>query len=163
MLVSGNDAAIALAQHDAGSLSRFVSRMNSRARRLGLGCSRFSTPSGIRDRGNHSCAADLAALGRAVLRVPRLARIVRKRAAVQPFPVGKRRRLFLYNTNPLLRTGYRGTTGLKTGFTEAAGRCLIATVRRRDVRLGVVLLDSIDPGRQARHLLDRGFRASASS
>jgi D-alanyl-D-alanine carboxypeptidase (penicillin-binding protein 5/6) len=158
LLVSGNDAAIALAQRAAGgSVRRFVRLMNQRAKAMGLACTRFSTPSGIRDAGNHSCAGDLAALARAVLRTPRLARIVRRRSAVLPFPT-KGGKLYLYNTNPLLRAGYRGTTGVKTGYTVAAGRCLVATVQRGTRRLGVVLLHSRDPGLQARRLLDRAFR-----
>ena len=95
-----------------------------------------------------------------MLRVPRLARIVRRRKAVLPFPI-KGGKLYLYNSNPLLRMGYRGITGLKTGYTRAAGRCLVATARRGPVKLGVVLLDSPDTGSQARKLLDRGFRASS--
>jgi serine-type D-Ala-D-Ala carboxypeptidase (penicillin-binding protein 5/6) len=55
--------------------------------------------------------------------------------------------------------GYPGTTGLKTGFTDAAGSCLVATARRGDVDLGVVLLHSPDTGSQAIKLLNRGFRA----
>ena len=156
LLPSGNDAAIALALRTAGSVPRFVELMNRRARQMGLVCTRFSTSSGIRDRGNHSCAPDLAALARAVLREPRLARIVRRRAAVLPFPI-KGRKLYLYNNNPLLRSGSKGTTGVKTGYTDAAGRCLVATARRGRIRLGVVLLDSVDPARQAKRLLDRGF------
>ena len=141
MLPSGNDAAIAIAQQAAGTVPAFVALMNARARAMGLACTRFSTVSGIRDAGNHSCAPDLAALARAVLREPRLARIVRRRSAVLPFPI-KGRKLYLYNNNPLLRIGYRGTTGVKTGYTEAAGRCLVATratrgpaARRRAARL----------------------------
>ena len=156
LLPSGNDAAIALAQQAAGSVPGFVALMNARARAMGLACTRFSTVSGIRDSGNYSCAPDLAALARAVLREPRLARIVGRRSAVLPFPI-KGRKLYLYNNNPLLRMGYRGTTGVKTGYTEAAGRCLVATVRRRGRHLGVVLLDSPDPGRQAVRLFDRAF------
>jgi serine-type D-Ala-D-Ala carboxypeptidase (penicillin-binding protein 5/6) len=159
LLPSGNDAAIALAQRAAGSVREFVALMNARARAMGLACTRFSSVSGIRDRGNHSCAPDLAALARAVLREPRLARIVRRRSAVLPFPV-KGGKIYLYNNNPLLRAGYRGTTGVKTGYTEAAGRCLVATVRRGSRRLGVVLLDSPDPGTQARRLFDRAFSRS---
>jgi D-alanyl-D-alanine carboxypeptidase (penicillin-binding protein 5/6) len=158
LLPSGNDAAIALAQRAAGTVPRFVRLMNARARQMGLACTRFSTPSGIRDRGNHSCAPDLAILARAVLREPRLARIVRRRSAVMPFPV-KGGKLYLYNSNPLLRAGYRGTTGIKTGYTKAAGRCIVATVKRGRRRLGVVLLRSRDPGKQARQLLDRAFKA----
>jgi D-alanyl-D-alanine carboxypeptidase (penicillin-binding protein 5/6) len=159
MLPSGNDAAIAIAQQAAGSVRRFIALMNARARAMGLACTRFSTVSGIRDEGNHSCAPDVAALARAVLREPRLARIVRRRSAVLPFPI-KGRKLYLYNNNPLLRAGYRGTTGVKTGYTEAAGRCLVASVRRGRRRLGVVLLDSPDPGRQAIRLFDRAFRGT---
>ena len=163
LLPSGNDAAIALAQRaGGGSVRAFVRLMNRRAAAMGLTCTHFSTPSGFRDAGNHSCAGDLAALARAVLRTPRLARIVRRRAAVLPFPI-KGRKLYLYNTNPLLRERYRGTTGVKTGYTVAAGRCLVATARRGRRRLGVVLLHARDPGRQARRLLDRGFRFARSA
>ncbi len=163
LLPSGNDAAIALAQRAAGgSVRRFVRMMNRRAAGMGLTCTHFSTPSGFRDAGNHSCAGDLAALARAVLRTPRLARIVRRRSAVLPFPI-RGGKLYLYNTNPLLRERYRGTTGMKTGYTVAAGSCLVATVRRGRTRLGVVLLRSRDPGRQARRLLDRGFRLARSA
>jgi serine-type D-Ala-D-Ala carboxypeptidase (penicillin-binding protein 5/6) len=157
LLPSGNDAAIALAQRISGTVGRFVTRMNERARSLGLSCSRFSSPSGFEDRGNHSCATDLAAMARAVLDEPRLARIVKRRRAVLPFPI-KGGRIFLFNNNPLLRTGYPGTIGVKTGFTNAAGRCLVAASQRGGRRLGIVLLHSPDPGRQARVLLNRGFR-----
>ena len=159
LLPSGNDAARALAAHAASSLPKFIGLMNRRATQMGLTCTRFTSVDGFRNRGNHSCAADLAAIGRAVLREPRLARVTRRRQAVLPFPI-KGGKLYLYNNNPLLRQGYRGATGLKTGYTVAAGRCLVATARRGNIRLGVVLLDSPDPGRQAMQLLDRGFRAA---
>jgi serine-type D-Ala-D-Ala carboxypeptidase (penicillin-binding protein 5/6) len=154
MLPSGNDAAIALAQRVAGTVPRFVRLMNRKARALGFTCTHFSTPHGLG--ADRSCTPDLAALARAVLREPRLGRIVRRRSAVLPFPI-KGGRLYLYNSNPLLRAGYKGTTGIKTGYTRAAGRCLVATARRGRIRLGVVLLGSPDPGGQARKLLDRGF------
>jgi D-alanyl-D-alanine carboxypeptidase (penicillin-binding protein 5/6) len=160
MLPSGNDAAIALAQRVSGTVRRFVARMNDRAGDLGLTCSRFSSPSGFEDKGNHSCAVDLAELARAVLDEPRLARIVKRRRAVLPFPI-KGGRLYLFNNNPLLRTGYPGTIGVKTGYTDAAGRCLVAAARRQGRRLAVVLLHSPDPGKQAVQLLNRGFAATA--
>jgi len=156
LLPSGNDAAIALAQRMSGTVARFVTRMNDQASRLGLECTRFSSPHGFEDEGNHSCAVDLAALARAVLDQPRLARIVKRRRAVLPFPI-KGGRLYLFNNNPLLRTGYPGAIGIKTGYTDAAGRCLVAAAQRNGRRLGVVLLHSPDPGKQARQLLDRGF------
>jgi D-alanyl-D-alanine carboxypeptidase (penicillin-binding protein 5/6) len=156
LLPSGNDAAIALAQRAVGSVPAFVDAMNQRARAMGLLCTHFSSPSGFADAGNHSCAADLAAIARAVLRQPRLATIVRRRQAVLPFPI-KGGKLYLNNNNPLLRLGYRGTTGIKTGYTDAAGHCLVATAHRGARRLGVVLLHSPDTATQATKLLDRGF------
>jgi D-alanyl-D-alanine carboxypeptidase (penicillin-binding protein 5/6) len=163
LLPSGIDAAIALAQRAAGgSVKRFVRYMNDKAADLGLECSRFGTPSGYEDKGNHSCAADLAAIARAVLREPRLARIVRRRQAVLPFPI-KGGKLYLTNHNPLLRQRYPGTTGLKTGYTNAAGPCLVATARRDGVKLGVVLLNSPNPGKQAMQLLNRGFKFLAKT
>jgi len=156
LLPSGNDAAVALAQHVAGSVSRFVERMNREAAHLGLGCTRFSSPSGFIDRHNYSCARDLAVLAHVDLGQPRLARVTRARSAVLPFPI-KGGRLFLYNNNPMLIYDYPGATGLKTGYTVAAGRCLVATAERHGVKLGAVLLDSPEPGIQARVLLDRAF------
>jgi serine-type D-Ala-D-Ala carboxypeptidase (penicillin-binding protein 5/6) len=156
LLPSGNDAAEALAQHVAGSASRFVVRMNEEAAKLGMGCTRYSSPSGYIDLGNFSCAADLAVLAHVDLEQPRLARIVRTAKAALPFPI-KGGKIYLYNNNPLLRYGYPGTTGLKTGFTLAAGDCLVGTAERGGVRLGVVLLHSTALGTQARQLLDAGF------
>ncbi|HSS58714.1 MAG TPA: D-alanyl-D-alanine carboxypeptidase family protein [Solirubrobacteraceae bacterium] len=158
LLPSGNDAAIALAQRMSGTVAAFVQRMNERAGDLGLTCTRFTSPDGFEDAGNHSCAIDLAEMARAVLDRPRLARIVRRRRAVLPFPI-KGGRIYLFNNNPLLRTGYPGTIGIKTGYTDAAGRCLVAAARRNGRRLGVVLLHSPDPGKQATQLLNRGFAA----
>ena len=160
LLPSGNDAAIALAQRAAKTVPAFVTMMNKRADAMGLTCTRYSTPSGFTDRGNASCAADLAVQARALLDEPRLAKIVARRQAVLPFPI-KGGKLYLYNHNPLLRARYPGTLGIKTGFTDAAGRCLVAAVQRNGHRLGVVLLHSPDPGGQAEKLFDRGFRAIA--
>jgi len=157
LLPSGNDAAVALAEHVAGSVKRFVERMNAEAAKLGMGCTRYSSPSGYYDAGNFSCAANLALLAHVDLEQPRIASIVRTYSAVLPFPI-KGGKLYLYNNNPLLIYGYPGVTGMKTGYTEAAGRCLVATAERHGVRLGVVVLHSEDPGTQARQLLDRGFQ-----
>jgi D-alanyl-D-alanine carboxypeptidase (penicillin-binding protein 5/6) len=158
LLPSGNDAARALAVRVAGSLRGFVAMMNARAARLGLKCTHFTSPDGYVDRGNHSCAADLAALGRAVLRDDRLAPIVGRSQAVLPFPI-KGGKLYLTNNNPLLRRRYPGVTGVKTGYTDAAGLCIVVTARRGPVHLGVVLLHTTNWDTQARQLLDRGFRA----
>jgi serine-type D-Ala-D-Ala carboxypeptidase (penicillin-binding protein 5/6) len=156
LLPSGNDAAVALAQHVAGSVNRFVVRMNEQAAKLGLGCTRYSSPSGYYNHDNFSCAADLAVLAHVDMEQPRIARVVGTYEAILPFPIhgGK---LYLDNNNPLLIYGYPGVTGMKTGQTEAAGRCLVATAERRGVRLGAIVLNSEDPGTQDRQLLDLGF------
>ncbi len=156
LLPSGNDAAVALAEHVSQRVSTFVRRMNSEAADLGMGCTRYSSPSGYYNLGNFSCAADLALLAHEDLLQPRIARVTRTLSAELPFPI-KGGKLFLYNNNPLLIYHYPGTTGLKTGFTEEAGRCLVGTAERDGVRLGVVILHSTEPGRQARALLNAGF------
>ena len=158
MLPSGNDAARALAFRATGSIGAFVRKMNVKAAELGLRCTRFAGVEGLSP-DNRSCAVDLVALAKHVLETPRIARIVRKRRAILPFPI-KGGRLHLYNNNPLLRRGYPGILGVKTGFTDEAGRCLVAAARRNGVTLVAVVLGSPDAGDQARKLLDRGFRAS---
>jgi D-alanyl-D-alanine carboxypeptidase (penicillin-binding protein 5/6) len=161
MLPSGNDAARALAFRSEGSLAKFVAAMNDKAGELGLRCTQFGSIEGLSDK-NRSCPADLAVLARRVLDTPRLAKIVRSRRAVLPFPI-KGGRIHLYNNNPLLRTGYPGVIGVKTGYTDPAGRCLVAAARRNGVRLAAIVLNSPDPGGQAKKLLDRGFAAYKTS
>jgi D-alanyl-D-alanine carboxypeptidase len=158
LLPSGNDAAVALAQHVAGNVTTFVEGMNAEAARLGMGCTHYTSPSGYINARNYSCAADLAELAHVDLEQPLIAHITRTYKAVLPFPI-KGGKLYLYNNNPLLIYNYPGTTGLKTGYTQLAGKCLVATAERDGVRLGVVLLDSNNPGTQARQLLDKGFES----
>ncbi|MDQ2897887.1 MAG: hypothetical protein M3Y09_20015, partial [Actinomycetota bacterium] len=114
LLPSGNDAAIALAQHIAGDVTQFVTRMNRQAAQLGMGCTHYTSPSGFYDQGNYSCAADLAVLAHVDLAEPRIARVTHTYSAVIPFPI-KGGKLYLYNNNPLLRSGFPGITGMKTG------------------------------------------------
>ena len=156
LLPSGNDAAIALAQHVAGTQNRFIALMNSEARQLGLRCTHFTTVSGLVDRANHSCASDLALLAHRVLENPLLARIVGSRSAILRFPI-KGGKLYLYNNNPLLLLRYPGADGVKTGYTAAAGTCLVATARRGRAWYGVVLLHSANISLQAQTLLNAAF------
>ena len=155
LIVSGNDAAIALAVHMAGSEARFVRRMNRRARQLGLRCTTFASSHGLED-GNRSCARDLAVLTRLAMRRARIRRIALTEYAELPFPI-KGGKLYLSGHNPLMRLDYRGAIGLKTGYTDAAGRCFVGVARRGRRTLGVVLLNSRDPGIQAPKLLDAAF------
>ena len=155
LLVSGNDAALALADHVGGSRRAFVGLMNERAAQLGLRRTHFASPDGL-ESGNRSCAADLAALARLALAQPRIARVTRRRQLAVRFPI-KGGKLFLNSTNPLLRLRYPGTIGLKTGYTQRAGHSYIGIVRRKGRTLGVVLLNSGDTGMQAKQVFDRAF------
>ena len=157
MLVSGNDAAIALAVHVSGTERRFVRLMNEKARLWGLSCTRFASSHGLED-GNRSCPADLAVLSRLAMREQRIARVVRRSQVSFRFPI-KGGRLYLGGHNPLLRTRYPGALGLKTGYTNTAGRCFVGVARRAGRTLGVVLLHSSNPAKHAARLLDLGFAA----
>ena len=157
LIVSGNDAAIALADHVSGSQHRFVTLMNRRARQLGLHCTHFVSPHGLEPR-NRSCARDLAVLTRLAVRNKRIMRVARRRQVQLPFPV-KGGHIFLSGHNPLYRAHYRGALGLKTGFIDEAGRCFVGIARRHGRTLGVVLLHSPNPQSQAPTLLNLGFRS----
>jgi serine-type D-Ala-D-Ala carboxypeptidase (penicillin-binding protein 5/6) len=155
LLVSGNDAAIALAVHLSGTERRFVAMMNKRAGDWGLECTHFASPHGL-ENGNRSCARDLAVLTRLAMGRQRIRRIARRRQVDFRFPI-RGRRLYLYGHNPLIRLGYPGAIGLKTGYTYAAGRCFVGVARRSGRTLGVVLLNSRDPARHAPKLLNAAF------
>jgi serine-type D-Ala-D-Ala carboxypeptidase (penicillin-binding protein 5/6) len=161
IMISANDAAVALAEHDAGTVPRFVKLMNLQARSMGLTCTHFSTPNGLRDRDNYSCPRDLAELARADLANPTIARIAQTRYAKPRFPI-KGKHLYLYNNHYFLQRGLTGipqaqVTGLKTGFTDAAGRCYVTTARVGGHELGVVVLDSPNPLQQVPALMRAGF------
>jgi D-alanyl-D-alanine carboxypeptidase len=151
LLPSGNDAAIALADHVAGHDRDFVKLMNQRARLMGLRCTHFSSSYGLPDT-NRSCPVDLAALARVAMSKPRIARLVRKRQAKVRFPI-KSGYLYVNSTNPLLRMRFPGTIGLKTGSTIKAGHCYVGVVRRGRRRIGVVLLHSPNSLVQAEKLV----------
>jgi serine-type D-Ala-D-Ala carboxypeptidase (penicillin-binding protein 5/6) len=161
IMISANDAAVALAEHHSGSGDLFIGEMNARAAAMGLECTHFSTPNGLRDRGNFSCPLDIAALARAALAEKRIASIARTRYAKPAFPI-KGGRLHLANNHYFLQRGLAGVpgaevTGLKTGLTDGAGRCYVTTARIGSTHLGVVLLDSPDPIGQVPLLLRAGF------
>jgi D-alanyl-D-alanine carboxypeptidase len=152
---------VALAEHDGGTVTRFVKEMNRQAKSMGLQCTHYSTPNGLRDRSNYSCPVDLAELARADLANPRIAQIAQTRNAKPRFPI-KGNHLYLYNNHYFLQRGLSGlpqaqVTGLKTGFTDPAGRCYVTTARIGGHQLGVVLIHSPNPITQVPALLRAGF------
>jgi D-alanyl-D-alanine carboxypeptidase len=159
LLYSGNDDAMTLAVAAAGTRRAFLARMNERARELGLADTHYSSVSGVIDRGNYSSAWDLAALTRVALRDPRFRRIVRTRIVHVPWSAPTYEKVYV-NKNPLLGT-YRGADGVKTGYTELAGHCLVASATRSGRTIIAVVLDDANAPSDARRLLDLGFRTPA--
>ena len=157
LIVSGNDAAIALATHLAGSEAAFVDEMNERAEQLGLRCTHFVSSHGL-EPGNRSCARDLAVLTRLAMRRARIRRIAATEYAELPFPT-KGGKLYLSGHNYLQRLDYPGAIGLKTGYTDEAGRCYVGVVRRGGRTLAVILLNSRDPAGHAPKLLNAASAA----
>jgi serine-type D-Ala-D-Ala carboxypeptidase (penicillin-binding protein 5/6) len=162
LLWSGNDAAVALAEHVSGRVRAFVRLMNQRGRELGLANTRFTSPNGLSDWG-YSTVRDLAALTRAAMRDRTFARIVRTVHHRIGGPPGQLHKL--RNLNDLL-VQYRGAIGVKTGYTLAAGNCVVGAARRGSRALVAVVLGD-PPGthwkfayRDVRRLLDYGFRTS---
>jgi D-alanyl-D-alanine carboxypeptidase (penicillin-binding protein 5/6) len=154
IVVSGNDATIALAEGVAGSEEEFVRRMNAQAQRLGLTATRFTNATGLPDPQHYSTAGDLARLAEAV---------VRDFPAFAPLHA---LRTFTYNgitqpnRNVLLGRDPR-VDGLKTGHTENAGHCLIATARSEGRHLlAIVMGTASEDARaiQAQRLLNYGFQ-----
>lgn len=155
MLPSGNDAAVAVAQHISGSVERFVSLMNERARRLGMDDTHFTNPHGLTQPQHFSSAYDLALLTRHAVQHAKFLEIACSRW-YQTCPVDSHRRLQWHNTNRLLWS-FPYTEGGKTGTTTAAGPCLITVARKGRQRLISVVLDSPDRWGDTRTLLSWGF------
>jgi D-alanyl-D-alanine carboxypeptidase (penicillin-binding protein 5/6) len=156
MLQSANDAAVAVAEHLGGTVEGFVEMMNDTGADLGLARTRFASPNGLDDSG-YSTARDLARLTRAAYGIPGFADIVATRAHAIPAPEGDAR--IVQNRNVLLWL-YPGAIGVKTGFTTAAGFCIVATAVRGNERLlAVVLGEPGEPFSDAAALLNFGFAA----
>lgn len=140
---SSNDIARALARDHSGSVSNFAANMNRRARSLGMHNSYFTNASGLpTPPGQYSTARDLAKLGRAALRNSVVRDAVRTKAMVFRFPSG--RTTNLSNTNLVLRN-FPYCTGAKTGYTNAAGRCLVSSASGNGRDVVAVILGSTTP------------------
>jgi D-alanyl-D-alanine carboxypeptidase (penicillin-binding protein 5/6) len=154
---SANDACRALAEHLGGSVKVFVQAMNGRAVMLGLVDTKFADPCGHDREGQYSSAADLARLAEEVMKHGEYMRFARlERISFKTLDGG--RSFTLRNTNALIGR-YPGAIGLKTGYTEGAGNCLVALAERDGVRVLAVLLNAPNRWWNAVGLLDRAFAA----
>jgi len=154
VIQSGNDAAIALAEHVAGSEEAFAALMNAYAARIGMRDSHFVNPHGLSAEGHYSTAHDLALLGRALIRDFPVAYSYNKIKEFTVGPITQPNRNLLLWRDP-------SVDGIKTGHTDNAGYCLMASAKRGDQRLiSVVLGDSSENQRavDSQALLNWGFR-----
>ena len=158
-VVSANDCAVALAEHLAGSEESFVERMNRRAAELGMNDTTFKNACGLPVEGHVTSAYDIALMSRELmLRHPDI-----RRYTTVWMDTLRDGASSLVNTNKLVRF-YDGTTGLKTGSTNAAGYCISATAERDGMELIAVILNgktSAQRFQDAQTLLNYGFSAYA--
>jgi len=155
MLASGNDAATAIAEHIGGAVSDFCAMMTRRAAELGGTGTVFLTPHGLPKEGHYTTAHDLALIAREAMTHDIFREIVSTQRATIPW-VGRSYDRVLNNKNKLLST-YEGATGIKTGYTKKAGRCLVFGAERDDMRIIGVVLNCGDWFNEAARLMDVAF------
>ncbi len=155
MLESGNDAAVAVAEHISGSVEPFAVLMTEKARLIGATNTNFLNPSGLPNPNHYSTAHDLAKIAAYGYNNPLFAKIVNTRYKSIPSP-GKEQVRELYNENKILRL-YEGGNGVKTGYTDAAGRCLVSAAKVNNIQLVAVVLDADRMWEDSMSLLDYGF------
>ncbi|MGN0637692.1 MAG: D-alanyl-D-alanine carboxypeptidase family protein [Huintestinicola sp.] len=160
LLPSGNDAANCAAVRVGGSMDGFAQMMNAKASKLGMTSTHFVTPSGLHDDDHYSTAADMALLTSYALRNPDFREICSSKSLKLQFgnPPFDR---WLTNTNKLL-SKYEGCIGVKTGFTDEAGRCLVSAAERNGVTLICVTLNAPDDWNDHARLFDYGFSVTES-
>lgn len=154
MLNSGNDAAIAIAEHIAKTSDNFVLMMNEKAKELGCKNTHFANPSGLPDEKHYSSAYDMAIIMSYALKNDEFAKIV----ATKDYKLEtENSATYLRNHNKLLWQ-YPYCTGGKTGYTKASGRCFVSSATKDGVSLVAVTLSAPDDWRDHQNLLDAGFK-----
>lgn len=159
MLRSGNDAAVAIAEHIAGSTEEFARMMNHKALQIGALDSQFVNPNGLSATGHYSSAHDLAAIARYALTNPVFAEIVRTRETSIDWldRRGKEQEKTIRNTNKLLWM-FADADGIKTGTTNEAGPCLVSSATRDGQKLITVVLHDHERWSDSMRLLQYGFQ-----
>ena len=155
MLRSGNDCAVTLALYHSGSIPAFAEYMNERAEALGAEHSHFANPHGLPSKGHYTTARDLALIAAAALRNETFSEIVGTEKYTVPDGGCGYARVW-QNKNKMLYN-YDGADGVKTGFTKEAGRCLVTSATRGDMRLVSAVLNSPSMYERSGELLDSCF------
>lgn len=156
MMCSGNDAANAAAVSISGSAEKFANLMNARAAQIGMEHTHFVTPSGLDDDAHYSTAYDLALLMAEGLKNEAFAALTNQKSVSVNFIEPADKRMTYTNHNRLLSL-YEDCIGGKTGYTTAAGRCLVSAARRNGVTLVCVTLDDGNDWKDHAALYDYGF------
>ena len=155
MLVSGNDATVAVAEHISGSVEKFAQLMTEKAHAIGAKDTRFTNSSGLPDPNHVTTAHDLARITAYGYKNPMFSEIISTKNKVIPW-AGKEFGRDLYNENRMLWLS-EGGNGVKTGYTDLAGRCLVSGAKRNGIQLIAVVLDSDTMWDDSLSLLDFGF------
>lgn len=155
IMVSANDASVAIAEHLGGNVANFAAQMTSRAHELGAVNSNFTNPHGLPDNNHYSTARDLAILASYGLRLPGFEQIVTQQEAAFGWIHDDENKL-LRTENRLLYM-YNGCNGVKTGYTDSAGRCVVCSARRNGIQLISVVLDGLYMWNDSIIMLDYGF------
>ena len=156
MLVSGNDATVAIAEHVAGSVPKFAEMMNKKAEEIGATSTHFVNCNGLPAPNHYTTAHDLAKIAaHGFNNVPDFERIVSTKERRVPGRKNPDTEL-LRNENLLLHI-YKGCNGVKTGYTDAAGRCVVTAAKRNGVQLVSVVLDGLYMWDDSILMLDYGF------
>jgi D-alanyl-D-alanine carboxypeptidase (penicillin-binding protein 5/6) len=155
MLISGNDATVAVAEHIAGSVDKFAKLMTEKAHAIGAKDTNFTNSSGLPDTNHFTTAHDLARIAAYGYKNPLFTQIVSTEHKLLP-PTVKGDNRDLYNENKMLWF-YEGGNGVKTGYTDAAGRCLVSGAKRNNIQLIAVVLDSETMWDDSKKLLDFAF------
>lgn len=165
LIPSANDAAVALAEHISGSVEEFATLMNNKAKELGCLDTHFVNPNGVHDDNHYSTAYDLAIIGRYAMRFSDILRIVKVSQYTLPTTNKYDKEDRIFNTtnnliNPNDEYYYQYTTGLKTGYTDKSGSCIVATATKNNVQLLAVVLGSETAEEREKdciNLFDYGF------
>lgn len=160
MLNSGNDAAIAIAEHVGGNVDTFAQMMTDRAHALGAKNTQFKNPNGLDEEGHYTTAYDLVLITRTALLNPRFSEIVATKHKSYHATEESIARSFT-NHNKLLSI-YSGCIGVKTGFTKKTGRCLVSAAKRDHTTLICVTLHAPNDWNDHKNLLDYGFSVNKS-
>lgn len=152
MLRSGNDAAMAIANHIGGSSEEFIEIMNKKANEIGASNTNFTNPHGLHDNNHYTSAYDLALITREAMKYPEFREISKTKS----WKAERENNNYFYNKNKTLWQ-YDGGDGVKIGYTKAAGRCLVSSATRNGIQLISVVLNDGNWFNDCYALLDYGF------